>query len=299
VRLSGPHVIVGDDAIVALDRATGRPAWRFVPAHGRNPGVFLGDTTGGLVFAGSLSGDLYALDAASGVLRWSARLATSHAAVYAPAVADGRAVVAFTEFGGRMSGGLAAFDVDGTARWKRPLPAGLGATGGVLIDRSRVLLAATDGSIRAFSLRDGRPLWTLGAPPSTPANGPADRDIRALVQSGRLLVASSLNGELTAYDLDTRRRRWRYANGPPGTAALRLAADSTHVYAPYTDGSLIAVAIATGRERWRTAPSAGGLEWPPYADGRRLMVAGSRGIVAFETGSLVPAADEQAPQEDR
>jgi outer membrane protein assembly factor BamB len=114
-----------------------------------------------------------------------------------------------------------------------------------------------------------------------------------------LLVAASLNGELAAYDLDTRRRRWRYANGPSGAAALRLAADSTHVYAPYTDGSLVAVAVATGRERWRTAPAAGGLEWPPYADGRRLIAAGSRGIVALETGPVAAAAGEQAPQEDR
>jgi outer membrane protein assembly factor BamB len=114
-----------------------------------------------------------------------------------------------------------------------------------------------------------------------------------------LLVAASLNGELAAYDLDTRRRRWRYANGPSGAAALRLAADSTHVYAPYTDGSLVAVAVATGRERWRTALAAGGLEWPPYADGRRLIAGGSRGIVALETGPVAAAAGEQAPQEDR
>src|SRR5687768_2658928 len=58
VRVAGRLAIVGDDGIVAFDRATGETAWRFVPAAGRSPGIFLGEVFDGLVLAGSLSGDV-------------------------------------------------------------------------------------------------------------------------------------------------------------------------------------------------------------------------------------------------
>ena len=291
-------MIVGDDAIVAFDRATGRPAWRFVPAGGSSPGVFLGDSAGGLTLAGSLSGDLYALDSASGALRWSARPATARTAVYPPALAGDQAIVAFTQFDDRLAGGVAAFDLTGTVRWTRRLPAGLGATGSVIVDGARVLVAATDGSIRALSLRSGRPLWTLAPRPLPGQGGGRGRDIRALVRSGGLLIAGSLNGELIAYDLDTRRVRWRYTSGPSGAAALRLSADATRVYAPYTDGSLVAVVIATGLECWRTAPARDALEWPPHVDGNRLIAAGSTGIVALDPGRLERPTDSSPLRED-
>jgi outer membrane protein assembly factor BamB len=281
IRLSGAYVIVGDDAIVAFDAATGRPAWRFVPVEGQGAGIFLGEASAGVVLAGSTSGDLYAIDAGTGALRWTRRMtATGGAAVYPPIVAGGRIVAAFTRFDGRLAGGVAAFAMDGTPLWTRALPAGTGATGPVVMDRTTAIVATTDGTIRAFSIVDGAPRWVLppirGAGPDT-----GGRDIRALATSGRVLVAGSLSGALVAYDLDTRRQRWRYDDGPESAAALRLVADGTHVYAPYTDGSLVAVSVATGCERWRTEPMANALEWPPSVAGRRIVAAGSTAVVAL------------------
>jgi outer membrane protein assembly factor BamB len=286
VRLAGRFAIVGDDAIVAFDRSTGQTAWRFVPAAGRSPGVFLGDVTEGLILAGSLSGDVYAIDVATGSLRWSRRVAPgSSTAVYPPVVVGGRIVVAFTAFGGQLSGGLAGFDMDGTLRWSRRLPAGIGATGSPIADGTVAILAATDGSIRAHATGDGASRWRLDAPASASRRAAGGRDIRALAVTGRMLVASSLDGELVGYDRKTRRRLWRYTGGPDGAAALRLVADERHVYAPYTDGSLIAISAATGREQWRTASAPDALEWPPLAHGGRLIAAGSRGVIAIDVAA--------------
>jgi outer membrane protein assembly factor BamB len=301
VRLAGRFAIVGDDAIVAFDRATGETAWRFVPAVGRSPGIFLGDVVDGLVLAGSLSGDVYAIDAATGSLRWTTRVAPGQTtAVYPPVVTRGRIVVAFTEFGGRLSGGLAGFDLDGTPRWSRRLPAGMGATGSAVADGTTAILGATDGSIRAFSTVDGALRWRLAAPASAGRRAAGGRDIRALAAAGPVLVASSLDGEIVGYDRTTRRRLWRYRGGPEGAAALRLVADGTHVYAPYTNGSLVALSLATGLERWRTAPAADALEWPPLAHGPRLIAAGGRAVVALDVGAAPPSPQKAArAKEDR
>lgn len=301
VRLAGSRVIVGDDAIIAFDRATGRAAWRFVPLEGHGAGIFLGDVIDGVVLAGSASGHLYALDAASGALRWTRRLTASRtAAVYPPVVADRRVIAAFTGFDGRLSGGIAAFDLDGARLWTRRLPAASGATGTVTIDGSTAIVATTDGTIRAFSVDSGAARWTLPPGRRSRSDQGGGRDIRPLARSGRVLVVGSLDGELIAYDLDTRRALWRYAEGPDGAAALRLAADASHVYAPYTDGSLVAVALHTGRERWRTSSTPDALEWPPLPRGERLVAAGSTAVVALSVAVADPDAARSAPaQEER
>jgi outer membrane protein assembly factor BamB len=210
-------------------------------------------------------------------------------------MAAGRVVVAFTGFDRRLSGGIAAFDLHGTLLWTRRLPAGVGSTGAVTIDGTTGIIGTTDGAIRAYSIADGTPRWSLPRRPGTRARG---RDVRALARSGRVLVAGSLDGALIGYDLDTRQQRWRYTDGPDGAAALRLAADGGHVYAPYTDGSLVAIALATGRETWRTAPLPDPLEWPPSPHGRRLVAAGSSGVVALDREARRPD-DVAGPQEER
>ena len=285
IRLAGGHVIVGDDAIVAFDRRTGRAAWRFVPAEGQGAGIFLGDVAGGMALAGSASGNLYAVDTATGGARWTRRVTPSrNAAVYPPIVAADRIIVAFTRFDGALSGGLAAFGLDGGLLWARSLPAGTGSAGAIVVDGTTAIVAATDGAIRAFSIIDGRPRWRLPSMRHAADGTTRGRDIRALAVAGRTLVAGSLNGALVAYDLDTRRQRWRYDDGPDEAAALRLVASDSHVYAPYTDGSLIAVALETGREHWRMPPASNALEWPPFVRGGQVVAAGSSAIVALAAG---------------
>jgi len=64
VVVAGPVVVAGDYNLVAFDRITGAFRWRFVPAVGFAPGIYLGDVSRGLVFAGSPAGRVSTKEAA-------------------------------------------------------------------------------------------------------------------------------------------------------------------------------------------------------------------------------------------
>jgi outer membrane protein assembly factor BamB len=111
-----------------------------------------------------------------------------------------------------------------------------------------------------------------------PWHGP---DFRPLALAGPLLIAGSLTGEVAAYDLATRRERWRRV---PVTASIvfGIAADAHTVYVPYLAGPLIALDAGRGIERWRTDPDASGFSWKPLVvAGRLLAASSSAGFFAF------------------
>jgi outer membrane protein assembly factor BamB len=293
VRIAGPRVIVGDDAIVAFDRATGREAWRFVPPAGVGSGPFLGDTTSELAAIGSPNGHVYAVDTSSGRVRWMHRVATAGpTTVHAPVWVRHEVVASFTTFGTPLSGGVVAFDAQGRRLWRRLL-AGVGAAGPPVAVDGVVVVALTDGRIQAFQARTGLRLWTLPRMRSRDPHQPLVRDVRALSASQSVLIASSLTGALVAYDVPSRRERWRYVGGPDGAAALRIRADATTVYAPFTDGSLVALSLATGRERWRAGGAGAAIAWPPSTVADAVVTSGDDAIVAFAVDRPGHAADAE------
>jgi outer membrane protein assembly factor BamB len=106
-------------------------------------------------------------------------------------------------------------------------------------------------------------------------------DFRPVVVSGDTVVAGSLTGEVLAYDLGTRRERWR-RSPVDASVAFGLAADDTLVYVPYLSGQIVALSIRDGTERWRTGGSDDGFIWTPLVYDARLFTAGSgAGFVAF------------------
>ena len=91
-------VVAGDGGLVAFTHA-GVERWRFAPEHGGNAGVYLGDSAGNVLLAGSSVGRLWAMDTESGVVRWSLDVGKGRrATVFAPTVADGIVLAAFTAF---------------------------------------------------------------------------------------------------------------------------------------------------------------------------------------------------------
>jgi len=292
IRLTAALVIAGDDAIVAFDRATGRRAWRFRPPGDAAPGLFLGEADDDLVVAGSLTGTIFAIDAASGQLRWARRVATAaRTTVHPPALANGRVVASFTTFGAPFGGGVAAFDRRGRRLWRAPFDPGAGAGGAPLIVDATVVVARTDGPVEALGLADGRRRWAL--PGAVPRNRRQElaRDVRPLALAGGRLVVGSLSGDLAAYDLRDRREHWRFDAGPDGAAALRIRSDGSTVFAPFTDGSLVAIDAGSGRERWRAGGPDAPMEWPPATDGDLVFVSGEGAITAL---SLSPPEGDDA-----
>jgi alcohol dehydrogenase (cytochrome c) len=115
--------------VVALDARTGRSLWRWDPVLPKdlrtlgfgpaNRGVALLD---GTVFVGTLDARLVALDAVSGAVRWTARLADNklgYAITSAPLAIDGQVVIGVSGGEAGIRGFLDSYDArTGERRWR-------------------------------------------------------------------------------------------------------------------------------------------------------------------------------------
>jgi outer membrane protein assembly factor BamB len=296
VTLAGQMVIVGDYEVTAYDRATGRLRWRFVPPSGFAPGPSLGEGADGLVFAGSSAGRAYGIDLESGRARWATVLTDNvNTLVYPPVVAGDLVVVAYVTFLAPTRGGIVALDLQtGAERWHWPLPPssnpsiGVGAAGSPLVVDDLVVVSNRDGTIHALRCDDGAPLWSidgLGLPaiqnsPVLELPGPKP-DFRALSRWDRTLYAGSLTGYVTAYDIDTHQRRWRFLGGQNGSIGFQMTADDRTLYVPAFSGRLTAVNTADGTERWRFGDHQNRVLWPPALVGDTAYVSGLGGFSAL------------------
>jgi outer membrane protein assembly factor BamB len=282
----GAHVVAGDGAVRAFDRVSGHAAWEFTPRNGDAIGPFIGAAKGDVLFAGSPTGHVHAIDARTGRRVWSRVIAAGgRATVFPPVATAAGVVVAFTMHGQAVAGGLVGLDDRGTIIWRCSLP--MGAAGGPVAANGLVAVARTDGVIVGVDAEWGSVRWQLPAA-ATRGGTPPERDIRPLAVSGHVLVAGSLSGELVAVDLRALDERWHY-RAKEGISVLRLRADASTVYAPYTDDSVVALDAATGTELWRAGDERSPFEWPPAAAGDRVVIAGTRALVALR-GIVAPSS---------
>jgi outer membrane protein assembly factor BamB len=128
-------VIMGDIDVFGLDPQSGAVAWRFAPRQTfPQEREFQRLTTDGTtVYCGGVWGNVYAVDAATGVQRWIAHVTTlpdSVVRVFNPVLANGVVYVAFTDDQPSFStpatggaGGVAAIDAgSGRLLWSTYLP---------------------------------------------------------------------------------------------------------------------------------------------------------------------------------
>lgn len=135
------HVETG--ALVAIE--DGEERWRFDGARLVGRGVAL---DGERVYAGGRQ--LYAVDAATGELAWSADVATRQFVNRPPAVADGRVWVADS------SGGLAAVAAaDGTVEWRAEVPTN--AVGRPAVVDGQLAVVGRGGAAVAFGAPEADP----------------------------------------------------------------------------------------------------------------------------------------------
>ena len=292
--LAGPVVVAGDYNLAAFAPDTGNLRWRFLPAVGYAPGIYLGEASNALVFAGSATGRVYAVGAASGELVWSAQVAPSTEATAFPPATDGHVVVvAFTVFGRPASGGVVCLDAaTGHELWRFTFPKavdpllGVGSAGGPIVADDVVVASSGDGRVFGLDRTTGRLRWSLppvdtippilrGPTPLPPgAPGP---DFRPLARSGPLLFVGSLKGDVVAYELSTQRERWRFLDASQGSVSFALSSDDRSVYVPFASGRHVALAASNGAERWRTPSADDGFHWPSVSSRRRVFLAGTKG----------------------
>ena len=263
------------------------------------------------------SGQLVAIDLATGRVRWTRELLTT----WAPAASDGLVVVA----GDDAIAGLDA--ITGERVWTVPVPGGFSAP--PLADTGWVLVSPASGHLLAVRARDGYVLWTAALPapvrarPVITASGVfaslEDSQVVALgLEKGEQLWTRRLGGkpgdllvldehlfvgaeDKFFYSLETKngKERWKWRTGgrPAGPAAV----DVKRVYYVALDNILWALDRNNGGLKWKQAlpvrPSGG-----PIVLGEIVVVAGiSAEVYAYgvqhgePAGKATQAADLVAP----
>jgi len=307
----GSRVVVVDDIVVAgdwdlyaYDVRSGEPRWAYHPAAGYAPGYFLGVASHGRVFTGSPSGRLYAIDGRTGRPLWIATVEPvidggPLTTVFEP-VTDGAVVLAgYTSFARPDRGGVVAVSADdGRERWRFrfPEPDGerrhMSLAGGPIIHGDLVAAAAADGRIWGLDLGTGAVRWSIPGleGPFTGIITRADQEQRGLAIVDGRLIAGSVTGYLTAYDLSDRRQVWRLEQGGLGSLSWR---DYTHadgiVYVPFLSGFLHAIDATSGAIRWRTRDYRQELSWPALVVGDRVLAASASGLWAFRAPAREPS----------
>ena len=230
------YTATADARIVALDAQTCAPVWSREIGYSGFSSPAVAD---GLVYVGTseaLSGTFFALDAATGDVRWTADMPGG--VTGAPSVAGGRVAVA------TGTGALHVLDAaTGASLWSRASATTMAALTTTAI-AGGVVYFSSSATVKAFQASTGKQLWTralrgYGVPP--------------VVADGRVYVTSG--GALHALDAVTGNPLWSSSVGgdqlrPPAAAYGRLyTSDTHHAYA---------IEAGTGRFLWiADLPSAG------------------------------------------
>lgn len=251
------HVYLADHkgVVVALERDSGDVVWefdswdfawwgesRYVPFSG---GPSVGE---GLVVAGSLKGDVYAFDSASGEQRWHVNVGSEVLAP--PAIGNGAVVLRV------LDGRVIALNVDdGSQRWfsQREMPTLTlrGISAPVIVDNT-VIAGFDNGRIVAYTLDSGETLWE--APIAVPSGGSVLDELvdvdGAVVNYRNDIYSVAYHGTVTAIALESGSVLWRVENiSSIATPAL----DASDIYVTDADGVLRAYSRLSGRVDWDQA----------------------------------------------
>jgi outer membrane protein assembly factor BamB len=230
LALVAGHLIVGDRDVFALDPSTGAVLWRFQPTVGAIPGFQRLSVDAATVYCGSGSGNVYAIDAASGAQRWAAAVVADTAAlVYNPIVSGGVVFVAYSSFRSPPLpgiGGVAAVDAaTGRVLWTRLVPQPDPSLptynpDGVGVTADRVLVSSADGWLYALDRATGA--TSASIPRSifeTAPHAANSLEARTIAVSGSVvLVGSTTATTVTALAATDLHRLWIQSSVPVSPA---------------------------------------------------------------------------------
>ncbi|MGD0897071.1 MAG: PQQ-binding-like beta-propeller repeat protein, partial [Thermoguttaceae bacterium] len=122
------------------------------------------------------------------------------------------------------------------------------------------LLVMCVGPLTARGAEDWQIAWTRQLPQravawSNTINMPRDSTYSMAVSEKLVIVGTTTDSALRAYDIATGQEQWRYAFSAPVRWAPVIAGDS--VVAGSDDGTLVAINLADGKPRWRYVPGPG------------------------------------------
>jgi hypothetical protein len=225
--------------------------------------------SGGTVYVGSFDHDVYAFDASTGVQKWS--FATGDLVHSSPAV------VAGTVYVGSDDGNVYALNAaTGTIKWRaaaggkvRSSPAVVGGT---------VYVGSFDHNVYALDAATGAVKWTA---PTTDIVGPSPAVWHGVVYVG------SFDDSVYAFDAGTGALKWSYATGAFVKSSPAVA--NGVVYVGSQDDKLYAFDATSGAVLW-TVPTGGKIKSSPaVANGIAYVGSGDHKLYAVDaaTGSVL------------
>ena len=229
--------------IVKLDASNGRQVWRINIGEPISGGIGLG---AGILFVGSKTGNLHAIDAAGKPL-WKAKVSSEILSV--PRYFDGMVIV---RTGDNHIFGLDA--TDGSRKWvyERTTPAlSLRSSVGIVVDGGAVYAGFAGGKMVAIRADNGKLLWEATiAQPKGVTEIERIADITSLpVVDGPLVYAVAYQGRVAAVD----RRSGKVVWNRDISSYTGMNADDGKVFVSHALGSVYSLDYETGKTFWRQA----------------------------------------------
>jgi len=249
VVVDGRVYAAGNDGVGAWDLQTGKQVWYHEDKKDKDDKrLGLAGSAGagdGLVVVGGLEGDVLALDAATGAVKWQAKVGSEILA--APAVGQGLVLVR------SIDGRVTAFDATNGERrwfWTKETPAlTVRGTSSPLLVPGAAFIGNDDGTLSAVALATGRLLWEQVVSPGegrSELERMSDVDGTPLLDAATLYV-TSFKGQTLAIDGPSGQPMWSHDAG--GQGAVAVAPDSVVVSDPH--GTVWALAKTDGSALWQ------------------------------------------------
>lgn len=229
--------------IIKLDATNGRQIWRINIGEPISGGIGLG---AGVLFVGTKTGNLHAIDAAGKPL-WKAKVSSEILSV--PRYFDGIAIV---RTGDNHVFGIDA--TDGSRKWvyERATPAlTLRSSVGLVVDGGAVYAGFAGGKLVAIRADNGKLLWEATvAQPKGVTEIERIADITSLpVVDGSLVYTVAYQGRVAAVD----RRSGKVVWSRDISSFAGLNAEAGRVFVSHALGSVYALDYEQGKSFWRQA----------------------------------------------
>ena len=259
--------------IVKLDASNGKQVWRINIGEPISGGIGIG---AGVLFVGTKTGNVHALDAA-GKLLWKAKVSSEILSV--PRYFDGLAIV---RTGDNHIFGLDA--TDGSRKWvfERTTPAlSLRSSVGIVVDGGAVYAGFAGGKMVAIRADNGKLLWEATiAQPKGVTEIERIADITSLpVIDGPLVYAVAYQGRVAAVD----RRSGKVVWNRDISSYTGMNAEDGKVFVSHALGSVYSLDSETGKTFWRQAGLLNRRLSAPLPIGNVIAVGDLEGYVHFLT----------------
>ncbi len=263
VEDSGTVFGFGDhNGLYAIDLMTGAQRWAVDLAEGQwempeyVPGPAVSD---GTVYVSTSDGQVVAVDAASGDVRWRQQVGARE--LWEPSVADGRVYV--TVDGERI---VALDATTGEQLWSWDSPGGM-STHYATIAEGKLFTSDFSEVVYAIDLATGTTLWE-----SEPIGA-----VRTSAYRDGTLFVPGRDGQVTALDTSDGSIRWSSADSKDSSVLPPVLTDDLLIVVNDL-GSARGIDPATGDQLW-SVPVAG-VTHPPYASGSTLYLETMPGVLA-------------------